>query len=384
MFYYFFESRSSRKDAPVVVWLTGGPGCSGSLALFYENGPFKLTDDLSLKWNDFGWDKESNLIYIDQPTGTGFSYSTSESDIRATSEEAAVDFYDFLQAFFKKHPEYAKNDFFITGESYAGHYIPAFANEVQKRNKLKQGIQINLKGIAIGNGLTNPVIQYKADRDYALSTKIIDKSEYNDLSSSASECQQAAQACASKNSSSACTDAYSTCNSYFSSILDAAGGDINYYDIRKKCEGSLCYDFSNVEKFLNQKNVKDALGVKNIEYVSCSSAVQTAMAGDELKNFAVYIPPLLQNGVKVLLYAGEFDLICNWLGNSRWVEDLKWPGYSTAPSTDFIVDNKKCGLTKGKGPLTFLKVFGAGHLVPMDQPKASLEMLSRWIQGKPL
>jgi serine carboxypeptidase-like clade IV len=57
MFYFFFESRDTSKDDPVVIWLTGGPGCGSELALFYENGPFQIADDLSLVWNDFGWDK---------------------------------------------------------------------------------------------------------------------------------------------------------------------------------------------------------------------------------------------------------------------------------------------------------------------------------------
>lgn len=56
MFYFFFESRTNNSD-PVVIWLSGGPGCSSSVALFYENGPFTISDDLSLSWNDFGWDK---------------------------------------------------------------------------------------------------------------------------------------------------------------------------------------------------------------------------------------------------------------------------------------------------------------------------------------
>jgi hypothetical protein len=57
MFYFFFESRDNNKNAPVVIWLTGGPGCSSEIALFYENGPFTIANDLSLKWNDYGWDK---------------------------------------------------------------------------------------------------------------------------------------------------------------------------------------------------------------------------------------------------------------------------------------------------------------------------------------
>ena len=89
---------------------------------------------------------------------------------------------------------------------------------------------------------------------------------------------------------------------------------MQYYDIRKKCEGPLCYDFSNVETLMNKRTVKDALGVGDIEFVSCSNEVHNALAQDLMKNFEVDIPELLEDGIKVLIYAGEFDLICNWLG----------------------------------------------------------------------
>ncbi|CAL1385704.1 unnamed protein product [Linum trigynum] len=82
MFYFFFESRVNNTNAPVVIWLTGGPGCASELALFYENGPFKITEDMALQWNDYGWDQASKILYVDQPTGTGFSYTTDDSDIR--------------------------------------------------------------------------------------------------------------------------------------------------------------------------------------------------------------------------------------------------------------------------------------------------------------
>ena len=63
MFYFFFESRKKKDDAPVVIWLTGGPGCSSELAMFYENGPFKIDKNMSLAWNEYGWDQVS-LPYI--------------------------------------------------------------------------------------------------------------------------------------------------------------------------------------------------------------------------------------------------------------------------------------------------------------------------------
>ncbi|OVA06947.1 Peptidase S10 [Macleaya cordata] len=382
MFYFFFESRNNKKD-PVVIWLTGGPGCSSELAVFYENGPFTIANNLSLVWNEYGWDKASNLLYVDQPTGTGFSYSSDDRDLRHNEEGVSNDLYDFLQAFFSEHPQYAKNDFYITGESYAGHYIPAFAARVHQGNKAKEGIHINLKGFAIGNGLTDPAIQYKAYTDYALDNGLIKESDYKSINRMLPACELAIKLCGTGGEV-ACMASYVVCTSIFNKIMGHAG-DRNYYDIRKKCEGSLCYDFSNMEKFLNQKSVRDALGVGDIEFVSCSPTVYQAMLMDWMRNLEVGIPALLEDGIKLLVYAGEYDLICNWLGNSRWVHAMKWSGqqgFVSSPSVPFVVDGAEAGQLKGHGPLSFLKVHDAGHMVPMDQPKAALEMLKRWTQGK--
>ena len=89
---------------------------------------------------------------------------------------------------------------------------------------------------------------------------------------------------------------------------------MQYYDIRKKCEGTLCYDFSNMDKFLNQESVREALGVGDLDFVSCSPTVYQAMLVDWMRNLEVGIPTLLEDGIKLLVYAGEYDLICNWLG----------------------------------------------------------------------
>ncbi|XP_021897704.1 serine carboxypeptidase-like [Carica papaya] len=381
IFYFFFESRHNKED-PVVIWLTGGPGCSSELAMFYENGPFSIASNMSLLWNEYGWDKASNLLYVDQPVGTGFSYTTDRRDIRHNEDGVSNDLYDFLQVFFAEHPQFTKNDFYITGESYAGHYIPALAARVHQGNKAKEGIHINLKGFAIGNGLTDPAIQYQAYTDYALEMGLITKSEYNRINKVIPVCEMAIKLCGTDGTIS-CISSYFVCNTIFNSILAHAGG-INYYDIRKKCEGNLCYDFSNMEKFLNLKSVRDALAVGDIEFVSCSPTVYQAMLVDWMRNLEVGIPALLEDGIKLLVYAGEYDLICNWLGNSRWVHVMEWSGqkqFVASPEVLFEVDGSEAGLLKTYGPLGFLKVHDAGHMVPMDQPKAALEMVTRWMKG---
>ncbi|KAL4389032.1 hypothetical protein HN51_009879 [Arachis hypogaea] len=383
MFYFFFESRNNNKDDPVVIWLTGGPGCSSELALFYENGPFIITsNNLSLLWNDYGWDKASNILFVDQPTGTGFSYSSDDSDIRHDENGVSNDLYDFLQAFFKEHSEFVNNDFYITGESYAGHYIPAFASRVHQGNKNHEGIHINLKGLAIGNGLTNPGIQYRAYTDYALDNKLITKDDHQAINTLVPPCEKAIRTCA-KEGERACVSARGKCERIFDSILSVTG-NINYYDIRKKCYGEMCYDFSDMERFFRQRKVREALGVGNLEFVSCSRRVYDAMNGDWMKNLELDIPNLLEDGIRLLVYAGEKDLICNWLGNSRWVHAMKWSGeeqFRGSPTIQFVVNGSDAGSLKSYGPLAFLKVNEAGHMVPMDQPEAALEMITRWMKG---
>ncbi|GKD51204.1 serine carboxypeptidase-like protein [Tanacetum coccineum] len=124
---------------------------------------------------------------------------------------------------------------------------------------------------------------------------------------------------------------------------------LQYYDIRKKCDGNLCYDFSEVKKFLNETSVKTTLGVpSSIQFVSCNHTVYEAMIDDWIGNLEIGIPALLEQNIQFLVYAGEYDLICNWL---------------------------EAEVLKNHGPLTFLKVHNAGHLVPMDQPDAALKML---------
>ncbi|OAY71336.1 Serine carboxypeptidase 3 [Ananas comosus] len=161
-----------------------------------------------------------------------------------------------------------------------------------------------------------------------------------------------------------------------------------YYDIRKECLGSHCCNFSNIEKFLNLKSVKSILGVENREFELCSDSVYEALEDDWMMNYEVGIPALLEDGIKLLVYAGEYDLICNWLGNSRWVRSMKWSGqkdFVSSTKIPFMVDGEKKGVLQSHGALSFLKVqivHRAGHMVPLDQPKAALEMLKRWTQGK--
>jgi len=211
-FYWFFESRNEPSTDPLVLWLTGGPGCSSEVALFGENGPCS-TDGENTTINPYSWNSKANLLYVDQPTGTGFSYGLGMDHDEA---QVAADMYDFLQQFLAEHKEYQANDFFAFGESYAGHYIPAVTHQIWQNNQdLPSGdVTINLKGTAVGNGLTDPEIQYKYYPEMAVSTNdhkpAIGKAEAALMEAAVGPCVEAIHGC--QTNSSDCLVATEVCN----------------------------------------------------------------------------------------------------------------------------------------------------------------------------
>ncbi|KAG4996824.1 hypothetical protein JHK85_028263 [Glycine max] len=117
-----------------------------------------------------------------------------------------------------------------------------------------------------------------------------------------------------------------------------------------------------MEKFLNQNSVRDSLGVGKIHFVSCSTKVSLAMFVDWMRNLEIGIPPLLEDGTNLLVYAGEYDLMGNWLG--ILVRAMEWSGqkeFATSLKVPFVVDGSEAGLLKIYGPLSFLKVELLNH-----------------------
>ena len=408
MFYTFFPMRDASvgdaRDAPLVIWLTGGPGCSSELALLYENGPYELGEDMKLKQREYGWDVAANVIFVDSPVGTGFSYSSSRKDAARDEVVVANDLLEFLQEFLLTRPELADNEVFVTGESYAGHYVPAFAHRIYESIQNNEGpVLINLIGLAIGNGLTDPAIQYGAYADYSIGNDIVSseaaeaaKKKFPECRVAIEKCVNAPQWASKKSTREKCLSAVELCEAIPEILLqDAAarnGGEaLNVYDIRKSCQGDLCYDFSRAEEYLNRPDVQKALGV-NKPWAMCDNQVHSDMMGDWMNDYEPMIPPMLESGIRVMIYAGESDFICNWLGNLRWVRAMDWSGkdgFNAAHAYPFVIDSAGSsdvvgGEVREYENLSFVKISQAGHMVPMDQPRNSLVMIQRFIKGVPI
>jgi cathepsin A (carboxypeptidase C) len=323
-FYWFFESRNDPATDPVVLWMTGGPGCSSAVALFHENGPCKINDDhKTTRINPYGWNQNASMIFIDQPAGVGFSYGDSSDDVD-DEKGVAEDMYHFLHEFFDANPKYRDNDFFVFGESYGGHFAPATARRV--------GTSLNLKGLAVGNGLTNPLVQYKYYPELAYNYSMayqghptVELETWKAMEEAVPSCVDSIARCEREGGDS-CATSQALCNGAEMQPYQETG--LNPYDIREKCKvPPLCYDFTDVKTFLGQPHVLDALGVRpGIEWQSCNFTVNAAFQDDWMQSYADAVPPLLANGTRVMIYAGDVDFICNWLGNRAWTLELDWPG----------------------------------------------------------
>eukprot|EP00117_Sycon_ciliatum_P037848 scpid62306/ scgid28224/ Serine carboxypeptidase-like 34 len=159
LFYWFVETQSKQGDEPLMLWLNGGPGCSSLAGLLTENGPFVAQEDATLRLNEFSWNKLANVIYLESPSGVGFSYSNVTKDyIGVTDGRAAHDIVDFLVQFFEAYPQFSGRKFFISGESYGGHYVPTTAKAILEYNAKTASPRrhINLQGIVVGNAWTLP------------------------------------------------------------------------------------------------------------------------------------------------------------------------------------------------------------------------------------
>lgn len=388
LWYWFFESRNEPSTDPLVLWMTGGPGCSGLVALFKENGPYIIHDDLSLTLNPYSWNSKANVIWIDQPVGSGYSYADAGDSGPWSEAEIADNVFQFLQGFLSQYPKYSKQDFFVTGESYAGHYIPSVATRILAGNAAGSP-QINLKALAIGNGLVDPAQQYAQYAPFVAATKALPQADIDSMEAGIPGCEAAIKSCSWSNSTGLedCLIATEDCN--LAEMIPFQLSGKNVYDIREACEvPPLCYNFTDVDLFLAQPAVAQALGVVGITWQSCNRAVDLALvfAGDWMRDLAPQVPKILGQGVRVVVYSGEYDFICNWYGGLAWTNNLVWAGQSkfvNAQNTTWTYENEEAGTSRTFGGFTFVRVKDAGHMVPLNQPARALDLLARVFSGAP-
>ncbi|KAH7101985.1 alpha/beta-hydrolase [Auriculariales sp. MPI-PUGE-AT-0066] len=399
MWFWFFESRNSPETAPLSIWLNGGPGSSSMIGLFQEHGPCRISNDSkTVSLNPYSWNENSNIIYIDQPVGVGFSHGTLAV---SGSLAAAKAVYQLLQIFFNDptFSKYQTSDFALWTESYGGHYGPAFSHYFEQQNAIVdagQGnglLKLNLKTLGIGNGLTDPLSQYPQYINYALNNGYVQTASTATIQSANTSlyasggCLQQIQNCYNTGAASTCSSAQSYCNSR---VLSPPAGSRNVYDVRTT---SSAYppDFTN---YLRNSTIMQLIGAE-VNWTQTNTQVysQFAATGDWMLNSALDLAPVVDSGVRTLVFAGDADYICNAFGVEAMMKNLPskfQADYNAQSFTNWTVDGVLTGWYVNTGTLSYLRVKDAGHEVPaygttgLDIGQASLVFYEQAMKGLPI
>ncbi|KAL8674986.1 MAG: hypothetical protein Q9168_000580 [Polycauliona sp. 1 TL-2023] len=428
-FFWFFEARNNPADAPLTLWLNGGPGSDSLIGLFQELGPCNITEDLESMLNPYSWTEVSNMLFISQPLGVGFSYSESEPGslnpftgetenatygvsgrwpvINAaeldTTDLAAIATWHVLQGFLANLPQLDSKlgsdtkTFNLWTESYGGHYGPAFFNYFYEQNELirngtTNGTELIFDTLGIGNGILDLYTQapyypeFTQHNSYGI--QLVNETVYEYMKFALNMplygCLDQVDACRQVNRSTEvgqlyCEQATDQCRTNVEQPYYVFGGR-GVYDIRDPYDDPTPPTYFN--DYLNKAEIQNALGV-NLNYTQSNNDVSYAfqLTGDfAYPNFIPDLEMILNNSVRVALFYGDADWICNWLGGqavSNAVDYTNKEQFAAAEYTPFIVDGDEYGEVRQYGNFSFLRIYEAGHEVPFYQPLASLEFFKR-------
>ena len=368
------------KNAPVALWLQGGPGATSLYGLFTENGPFSVTKNMTLKARKYSWNLNHNLIYIDNPVGTGYSFTDNDLGYAINETDVGRDIHTALVQFFDLFPELQQNEFYVSGESYAGKYVPAVSHAIKDYN-IKAKIKINLQGLAIGNGLSDPVNQL-CYSDYLYQIGLLDfngREEFKKLEDQAKELIKQQK--------------YDDAFVIFDKLIDndltnepsvfkkLTGFDFYFNYLHTKDSNSSSY-FAD---WVQRPDVRKAIHVGNCSFNTETKKVEEHLRGDITQSVTFFISDLLQH-YRVLIYNGQLDIIVAYPLTENYLINLDWPGakeYKTAPRKQWWVGKELAGYSKTVRNLTEVLVRNAGHMVPGDQPQWAWDMITRFTHRKP-
>ncbi|KXJ95107.1 carboxypeptidase B-like-like protein [Microdochium bolleyi] len=398
LFFWHVQNKHIANRQRTVIWLNGGPGCSSEDGAMMEIGPYRLKDSQTLQYNNGSWHEFANLLFVDNPVGTGYSYADTDSFVHEL-DEMASQFMTFLEKWFTLFPEYEHDDLYISGESYAGQHIPYIAKHILARNKNPASKhKWNLKGLLIGNGWISPIDQYEAYLKFAYEKGLVAKGSKmaEQIEATYGICQKEMSAHGKSEVDS------SACESVLQDILrltqklgdDGKSQCINMYDVRltdtyPSCGMNWPPDLKNVTPYLRRQEVVDALHVNSNKvtgWKECNGAVGAAFNPRNSVPSVEFLPDLLKE-IDILLFSGAEDLICNHFGTESLISNMEWnggKGFETtpgnwAPRREWTFEGEEAGFWQQARNLTYVLFYNASHMVPFDYPRRSRDMLDRFM-----
>uniref|UniRef100_A0A914V566 Carboxypeptidase n=1 Tax=Plectus sambesii TaxID=2011161 RepID=A0A914V566_9BILA len=446
--YWLVESQGNAATDPLILWLNGGPGCSSVGGMFEELGPFyPERDGNSLYENVFSWNKVANVLFLESPIGVGFSYDTSNtSNVKTDDDTVAYQNYQALIDFFTNvQPAYANRTFYIAGESYSGIYLPTLARVLVQGINNESFPNKNFQGMAIGNGymnvkyLTNSLVlwsnyhglialeDWEKIKTVCCNNQDVDKCDFSahlnttdnmNFNSDGSECgyyvyqtltDQTPPWPANQDPYNFYQDCYDPLptTSTSSPMINFIKGHPNiaatnphgtasilWHDSTDSQRGNPCWSEDAVTIYLNKAEVQAALHINSSwqstvgQWNDCSDPIYnsyTVIYTDTTPFFQHVINNVKTPNFRILVYNGDVDTICDYLGDSWHIRDLAISlNMTSKPRTSWSFRNQIAGYVQRYTANTsvtvdVLTVKGAGHFVPNDRPGPALQMIANFI-----
>lgn len=364
LFYYLIKCKICKQPAPLILWLTGGPGGSSSMGLLMQNGPYLFNMSYVFESNPYAWTQFGDVLYVDSPVATPMSIAKDQDhkcrNIHCVNQNLGI----FLNKFIDLHPEYLGRDFYLTGTSYAGHYVPAFAAYLKKSGTAK----VNVKGAAIGNGLMDLYKQIPSAPDFLYTEKLISLSQYIYTKAMTLVCR-------GNRDTFGYNDTDFACAHLIFQILGVVNVSSPYEVDRPPIPIKYFQEFI---KLMNQKEYNEYFGWGGRTYDLENEDVYWQMWRDFPVSVLGDVAYLLEQGVKMIFYFGDKDYVCTWNGGLKAVDAINWAGaakFKSATLVNWGENGTNYGLFKQEGKLTYIKVFNAGHSIFMRQPRASVKII---------
>lgn len=404
--YVFAESQNNPATDPLILWFNGGPGCSSMLGFAQEHGPIVMPDgEEKFYENPNSWNLEANMLYIESPAGVGYSYFWGRDIDNFNDTTSSEDNYAALVAFFEKFPEYKAHDLFISGESYAGIYVPYLAWQI-----IEHGTQFNLKGIIVGNGVTN--YTYDCQPAYVgmgfwhalYGTDLHDKIEQYGCSfanlEESPECNKLRKQFYDLVEKVNVYDVYREC--YYDDGSNRVGSAMINGQLKTYKKGMTAHEYtpflfkrnpellkivppciygSGTTDFFNRQDVRDAFHVETDQvWEMCTDRID--YDSGEIASQWIY-PILKEHGIRAMHFSGNADGAVPTQGTRDWIESLGWK--TIRPYSPFYIENKQVGgFVKEYEGITYTSIQGIGHMAAQWSPVATRHAVMQFVRSKPI
>ncbi|KAM3283302.1 hypothetical protein P3S67_026947 [Capsicum chacoense] len=350
LFYYFVKSESDPRKDLILIWLTGGPGCSFVTGLLYEIGPLAFAQKTFngslpiLVSTPYSWTKFASIIFLDQPLNTGFSITSKSS--KCIDLQACNYVYEFLLKWFNDHAEFISNPFYVFGDSYSGIIISEMKQPTSNES--------TLSGYTLSNPATFPEEKnYQIPFSHGMglitdelyeSLKENCKGEYQNTSPTSELCMQ-----------------------YLTMFKKLVSGIYDQHILEPLCG----LDIPHQQQLFGERRF---LGEEFVLLKNDDSICQES-----------HVSPIVTSRKSEVeqLSSGDHDMFVPFQSTQAWIKNLNYS--ITDDWRSWIVDGQVAGYTRSySNHMTFATVKGGGHTAPEYKRKESYHMFKRWITQQSL